>query len=265
MKNFKDKYGPWSLVTGASSGIGKQYANQLACKGLGVVLVARNQANLRALEEELRSNYQVPVRSVAANLATQNGIDDLKEATADLEIGLLVNNVGREDSNHFLAIPAEKHMETVDLNIRAPLLLTHHFGEKMVQRKRGGIIGMSSIVAFQGIPFIANYAGTKAYDLVFFEGIAAEFKRHSVDVLVVAPGFTDTKLASRYEFSGTPMKPLTPEFVAKKAIGHLGRKTVSIPGAINGFLHWSGKRLFSRSRNTKSFGAVFSKVLRNSL
>ena len=205
------------------------------------------------------------MKVVAADLSTDAGIDAVKSATTNLEIGLLVNNAGREDSHHFLEIPVANHLQTIDLNVRAPLLLTHHFGEQMVQRKRGGIVAMSSIVAFQGVPFIANYAGTKAYDLVFFEGIAAEFAKDGIDVLVVAPGFTDTNLASRYEFSGTPVKPLAPEFVAEKAISHLGRRTLSIPGLVNRVLHGSGKFLFSRSRNTRSFGSVFGKVLRHSL
>ena len=124
---------------------------------------------------------------------------------------------------------------------------------------------MSSIVAFQGVPYIANYAGTKAYNLVFSEGIAAEFKKHNIDVLTLTPGFTKTNLAKAYDFSGTPFKPLDPYFVVQKAIKDLGRKRLSIPGSINAFLYWSGKFLFSRKMNTKSFGMVFRKVLKNSL
>ena len=265
MKRFKEKYGPWALVTGASGGIGEQFAHQIASKGLDVVLVARNAKKLAALKEELSSSHQVEAKIIAADLSTESGIDAVITGTADLEIGLLVNNVGREDSDHFLNIPIANHLQTIDLNVRTPMVLTHHFGAKMVEKKRGGVISMSSIVAFQGVPLIANYAGTKAYSLIFFESVAAEFEKHKIDVLVTAPGFTDTKLGSRYDFSGTPMKPLAPEFVARKAISQLGRKRLSIPGVINGFLYWSGKRLFSRARNTKSFGSVFSKVLHKSI
>ena len=182
-----------------------------------------------------------------------------------MEIGLLVNNAGREDSNHFLNIATKEHLQTIDLNIKVPLLLTHHFGAKMVERKKGGIINMSSIVAFQGVPYIANYAGTKAYNLIFSEGIAAEFKKHQVDILTATPGFTKTNLAKVYDFTGTPFKPLDPSFVAQKVIKDLGRKRLSIPGFINAFLYWSGKFLFSRQMNTSSFGIVFKKVLRNTL
>ena len=265
MQNFKEKYGPWALITGASSGIGKQYATHVAAQGLNVVHVARSKEKLFSLEKEIHATYNVKTKVIVADLITEIGIDTVKTETSNLEVGLLINNAGRKDSNHFLKIPVEKQVDTIDLNIKAPLILTHHFGEKMTKKKKGGIIAMSSIVAFQGVPYIANYAATKAYDLIFFEGIAAEFKKYNIDVLIVTPGFTKTNLASMYDFSGTPFKPLDPSFVAKKAIKNLGRKRLTIPGFINNFLYWSGKFLFSRRMNTTSFGIVFRKVLRNSL
>ncbi|MFK5974557.1 MAG: SDR family NAD(P)-dependent oxidoreductase [Flavobacteriaceae bacterium] len=245
MKKFKEKYGSWGLITGASSGIGKEYATSIAAQGIDIVLVARSEEKLHRIGKELRNKYQVQVKIIVADLASEGGVDILIHETRDLEIGLLVNNVGREDSNHFLKIAAKEHLETIDLNIKVPLLLTHHFGAKMVERKKGGIINMSSIVAFQGVPFIANYAGTKAYNLIFSEGIAAEFKKYNIDVLVVTPGFTKTNLAKTYDFSRTPFKALAPHFVAQKALRDLGEKRLSIPGFINAFLYWSGKFLFS--------------------
>jgi len=265
MKTFKEKYGSWSLVTGASSGIGQQYVKLIANEGLNIVLIARSEDKLLALKKELVSKYNIDIKIIVADLTSINGLEKVKKETIGLEIGLLVNNAGREDSNHFLKIPTTKHLETIDLNIKAPLLLTHHFGEKMTERKRGGIIMMSSIVAFQGVPYIANYAATKSYNLIFSEGIAAEFKKHNIDVLVVTPGFTKTNLANRYEFSGTPFKPLAPNFVANQALKKLGKKRLTIPGFINGFLYWNGKFIFSRKMNTMSFGMVFQKVLRKIL
>lgn len=265
MKTFKEKYGPWVLITGASSGMGKEYAKLIAAKGLNVILVARNKETLHIIAQDLAIKHQVQTKIIVADLTIENAINTVINETRDLEIGLLVNNAGREDSNHFLKIAIKEHLQTIDLNIKAPLLLTHHFGAKMKERKKGGILNMSSIVAFQGVPYIANYSGTKAYNLIFSEGIAAEFKKYNIDVLTVTPGFTKTNLAKSYDFSGTPFNPLDPSFVAQKAIKDLGRKSLSIPGFMNAFLYWSGKFLFSRKTNTNSFGMVFKKVLRNSL
>ncbi|PCJ82560.1 MAG: hypothetical protein COA49_00400 [Bacteroidetes bacterium] len=265
MKKFIEKYSSWGLITGASSGIGKQFAISLAARGLNIVLVARSKEKMLLIGKELVDKYDVAIKVIVADLASEVGIDTLISETNDLEIGLLVNNVGREDSDHFLKISTKEHVQTIVLNIQVPLLLTHHFGAKMVERKKGGIINMSSIVAFQGVPYVANYAGTKAYNLIFSEGIAAEFEKHNIDVLAVTPGFTKTNLAQTYNLSGTPFKPLTPYFVAQKAVKDLGKKRLSIPGAINAFLYWNGKFLFSRKMNTRSFGMVFKKALRNSL
>lgn len=265
MKAVKDKYDNWALVTGASSGIGNEYATHMASQSLNIVLVARNEKKLRDIEKELISKYKVNVEVIAADLTIESDIETLFKKTNDLEIGLLVNNAGREDSNHLVKIPIKQHLNTIDLNIKTPLILTHHFEAKMIDRKKGGIINMSSIVSFQGVPYVANYAGTKAYNLIFSEGIAAEFKKHNSDVLAVTPGFTKTNLAMVYDFTGTPFAPLEAGFVAKKALKDLGRKRLSIPGFINAFLYWNGKFLFSRPMNTTAFGMVFKKVLRNTL
>ncbi len=265
MNNYKEKYGPWALITGTSSGIGKEYALLLAANGLHIILVARNKEKLMLLEKEIATTYKVKTKVIVADLTQEEGVDLVKNETSNLEVGLLVNNAGKEDSDHFLKTRVNNHIETIDLNVKAPLILTHHFGGKMTERKRGGIITMSSIVAFQGVPYISNYAATKAYNLIFSEGIAAEFKKYNVDVLVVTPGFTKTNLANAYDFSGTPFKPLDPDFVAKRAIKNIGKKRLVIPGFINAFLYWSGKFLFSRKMNTASFGMVFKKVLRNTL
>ena len=265
MKNYKEKYGQWALITGASSGIGKEYAINLAAKGLNIIMVARSSERLMLLEKEIASKYKVNTMTIVADLTKEEDLDHVKRETSKLEVGLLVNNAGKEDSDHFLKTQINTHLETIDLNVKAPLILTHHFGEKMTKRKRGAIITMSSIVAFQGVPYISNYAATKAYNLILSEGIAAEFKKYNVDVLVVTPGFTKTNLANAYDFSGTPFKPLEPSFVANKAIKSMGRKQLVIPGFINAFLYWSGKFLFSRKINTASFGMVFKKVLRNTL
>ena len=150
MENLLNKYGEWALITGASKGIGEEFSRQIAAKGLNVVLVARSETRLKELARSIETEYPVKTRVVVADLTESAGMVRLLEVTVDLNIGLLVNNAGREDSGPFLQIPIDDALGTIDLNIKIPLQLTHHFGTKMQARKKGGILFMSSIVAFQG-------------------------------------------------------------------------------------------------------------------
>jgi short-subunit dehydrogenase len=265
MNKFVRKYGEWALITGASKGIGLEFSRQIAAQGLNVVLVARSENSLKQLASSIESDYPVKARIVVADLTEVDGIARLLEATADLDIGLLVNNAGREDSGPFLQIPIDDAIKTIDLNIKVPLQLTQHFAAKMQVRGKGGILIMSSIVAFQGVPNIANYAASKAYDLVFAEGIAAELEPSNIDVLSVNPGFTKSDLSPDINFDGLPVKPMSADAVVKTALNDLGKSRVSVPGRVNKFLYYSGKYLQSRRINTAAFGHVFRRVLRNKL
>ena len=265
MNKFIQKYGKWALITGASKGIGLEFSRQIAANGLNVVLVARSENSLKQLSSSIESDYPVKTRIVVVDLTGVDGIARLLEATADLDIGLLVNNAGREDSGPFLQIPIDDAIKTIDLNIKVPLQLTQHFAAKMQARGKGGILIMSSIVAFQGVPNIANYAASKAWDLVFAEGIAAELKASNIDVLSVNPGFTRSELSPDINFDGLLIKPMSADVVVKTALNDLGKSRVSVPGLVNKFLYYSGKFLQSRRVNTMAFGHVFRKVLRNKL
>ncbi|MBW4707470.1 SDR family NAD(P)-dependent oxidoreductase [Roseobacter sp. YSTF-M11] len=263
--DFTSTYGPWAVVTGASSGIGVATAYALASQGLNVILVARRQLLLDTLAQDLAHRFGVEAIVVAADLTTPEGVAAVRTGTADYDVGLLVNNAGREDSGHFVGSDAQNALQTIDLNIRAPYLLAHHFAPKLVDRGRGGLVFLSSIVALQGVPYIANYAATKAYDLVLAESLASELEPRGVDVLAVAPGFTATNLSPDFDFSGMSIKPISPALVASHILRDLGRRRLSVPGKMNRFLVIMGKRVFSRRQNTQTFGKVFRKVLRRKL
>jgi short-subunit dehydrogenase len=265
LHGFKLKYGPWVVVTGASAGIGMEFARQLAAENLNIVLVARRDNRLVELSKAIEKEYGVQVRVIRADLTTRDGIAKIKEQTDDLDVGLLVNNAGREDSGRFVDTDVEDALATLHLNTRAPMLLSHHFAQRMIKRDTSGIIFLSSIVAFQGVPYIANYAATKAYDLIFAESLAAELKPDGVDVLAVAPGFAATDLSPDFDFTGLPMKPMSPETIVKNAVASLGNQRLAVPGLVNKFLYYSGKYLMPRAANSASFGKVFSAVLRHKI
>ncbi len=265
MASFRERYGDWALVTGASSGIGREYARQIAAKNVDVILVARRKERLEQLASELTDEHAVRARIIASDLSERSGVETVLRETADTDVGLLVNNAGREDSGHFLESSVDEALNTIDLNCKAPLQLTHHFAKKMKERRKGGILFMSSIVAFQGVPYIANYAATKAYDLVLAESLAAELRQWNIDVGVIAPGFTETELSPDFNFEGLPMKPMPASQVARDAIRSLGRSRLRVPGAMNKFLYASGKYLQTRRMGTYGFGQVFGRVLRSKL
>ena len=262
MQSLRERYGNWALVTGASSGIGREFAKQLAARNVDLVLVARRKERLEQLAAELTDEHAVRTRIIIADLSQPSGIETIVRETADIDVGLLVNNAGREDSGHFLEIPVDEALTTIDLNIKAPLQLSHHFSRRMRARGRGGILFMSSIVAFQGVPYIANYAATKAYDLVLAESLAAELGQWNIDVGVVAPGFAETELSSGFNFDGLPMKLMPAAKIAREGIEGLGRSRLTVPGVINKLLYGSGKYLQTRRMSTYGFGRVFGRVLR---
>ena len=203
---FREKYGPWALVTGASAGFGELFAKMLAERGLNVVLLARRKDRLEALAAGIESEYGVQARVVAADLSAPDFLDSVIEQTRELEIGLLVNNAGFTNSGDFLDNDLDAEIRLVDVNCRAAMVLAHHFGRAMRERQRGGMIFSASIAGFSAIPFWANYSASKGYDLLLAEALHNELRRHGVDVLALCPGATHTEFAS---YTGAMAKLMT--------------------------------------------------------
>ncbi len=263
--NQPNPHQSWTLVTGASGGIGLAYCEELAKKQQPVILVARNENKLKEVSDQLRIQYGIATKVIAADLATPEGINKVIMQTKGLEISTLINNAGKEESGNFLSLAPQDMLSSIALNCSAPLLLTHHFAEEMANRGTGNILFVSSIVAFQGVPLIANYAATKSYLLTFAEGLALELQPKGVNISIAAPGFTNTNLAAEMDFSSTPIKPLEAEYVARYTLNKLGKKRIIIPGFMNKMLFVLGKRLQSRAFNSRVFGQVFKTVLKKKL
>ena len=237
MERLRARYGPWAVVTGASSGIGRGMALQLADAGLSVVLVARSQDALDKLAADLCSRPGVEARTVAVDLALEAGTVAVEEATRDLDVGLLIAAAGFGTSGPFLESSLEEELEMLDVNCRAPLQMSLHFGRRFAGRGRGGLVLMGSIVGFQGTPKSANYAATKAYVQTIAEALHAELAPLGVDVLASAPGPTDSGFASR---AGMQMgRTLKPEDVARSTLAALGRRSTVLPGALSKLLAYS--------------------------
>lgn len=260
MKRIKDKYGPWALITGASSGIGEEFSKQLAKVGLNLVLVARRKKQLDTIASLLKQTYSIEVKTISVDLTEKAFLNEIRKTTDVLNIGLLINNAGLWKMGKYVDIALEDELKMIDLNIKAPAILTHHFAPKMIINKKGGIINVASMLGYLGVPYSTVYAATKAFEVVKSEGLWYELKKLGVDVLALNPGLTKTAMIDDYDFSHMPMKPSSPKLVVRTALKALGKKSQVIPGTLNKILGTLSKRMMSRDMNTKMFGMLFGKT-----
>src|SRR5882672_9659770 len=234
----------WAIVTGASGGMGTAFTKSLAQRGYSVLAVARGVEPLVRMAEELKKDGAM-VETLAADLASAEGVKivvDRAHALGDIE--LLVNNAGLSTSGDFLDQSADKEIQSIRVNVEALYTLTRKIVPGMVARKRGGILNIASIVAFQAIPYWTTYAATKAFVLAFGEGLAYELRDSGVRVVTVCPGFTKTGL---YADSGVPgiagrLLPFaTPEEVVRVALAaYDAGRVVRVVGLTNRLLAISG-------------------------
>src|SRR6266850_6001196 len=182
----KRRFGPWAVITGASSGIGKEFARQIAASGVHVALVGRREPLLRTVGAECTQASGVQHRIIPLDLSEPDFLPVLADATRDLDVGLAVSNAGTANPGEFLKLDRQLLQATLRLSTMAHLDIIHHFGAKLVERRRGGLILIGSTGAEIGVPFLANDGGAKAYIHSLGEALHYEFKPRGVYVTVVA-------------------------------------------------------------------------------
>ena len=257
-----NQYGPWAVITGASDGIGKALAEELAASGLNLILVARRRPILEKLANQLCSKYNIDVRVIAEDLTQPSSLKAIEEITTGLDIGLLVAAAGFGSSGDFIDAYIEDELSIIDVNCRSVVQQCHYFAHRFKQRQHSGIILFSSIFAFQGVPGSANYAASKAFIQSFAEGIQAEFKSKNIDVLSAAYGPVNTGFADR---ANMVMKlAQSPENVARSTLASLGKKTTTRPGAISKLLGYSLSCL-PRWARTKILSMVVADMTKHQL
>lgn len=225
--SLRERYGDWALVTGASAGIGEEFARALAAEGLSLVLTARREERLRSLADELEKRFDVSTRTVAIDLADPDGPDRLADAVQDLDIGILVNNAGLGYAGRLDKQDTDRLKALLAVNCHAPLVLTSRIVPAMVERRRGAVIFTSSAAAFQAMPFHAVYSATKAFDLFLGEAMFVELRGQGVDVLTLAPGPVATEFqeaADEISHGG-----LTPASQVAAALASLGVAPSVVP------------------------------------
>ncbi|HTY31735.1 SDR family NAD(P)-dependent oxidoreductase [Mycobacterium sp.] len=230
------QFGPWAVVTGASSGIGREFAHQLADAGIKVVLVARRLAALQELGAALARGYGVDYRAVGVDLSDPGMLTPIAEATNDIDVGLLVSNAGAGLPGPFLDSDLQAQRAILRLNTAAHLGLTHHFGERLARRGRGGIVLVSALGAIHGVPYLAHTAATKAYVASLGVGLHGELAQHGVHVTVLYPGPTRTPAIAELGLDPDkmPIPPMAPDVCAREALRALQRNRARcVPGRVN--------------------------------
>jgi len=254
----KQRFGPWAVVTGSSSGIGKAIARHLGASGINVVLVARREAELERVGAELSRDFSVDYRVVKADLSAPNFFDDVERATRELDVGLVVGNAGFASPGEFLTLEREELLRAVRLKVDANLTLIHHFGRRLVARRRGGILLVSSIGGLAGVPYVAHTAGVEAYVLNLGEGLHVELEPRGVHVTVLMPGPTLTESMAKMgvDPSEMPLKPMSAERCAAEGLHALARnRATHVAGRMNRIM----ARIMPRGVATSLMGALIGK------
>lgn len=209
-----------ALITGASAGIGREFAQVFAQQGHDLVLVARSGAKLRALADELAARHGVRCTGIAADLSSAAAARKLFDQVAakKIEVGVLVNNAGVLHEGPFTETALDDHLQLLALNVVGLTALTHLFVGPMIERRSGRILNVSSVSAFQPVPRLASYAASKAYVLSLTEALSVELEGTGVTATALCPGFTDTDMVKKDDGGrmSVPLVPnLSPQEVAR--------------------------------------------------
>ena len=229
---FRDRFGPWAVIAGGSDGIGSAFAEELASRGLALALIARDAAKLAAKATEIHERYGVEVRSASIDLTDAEAAIRVGEFTRDLDVGLFIYNAGSgRNMGPFLEADVENWIHQVNLSCSGPVRLAHHFGARLCERGRGGIVVMSSLGSLSGSAYVTTYAASKSFDTIFAEGLWQELTPRGVDVVGCLAGATDTE-TFREDTGGMP-DAMDPRDVARETLDFLGRGPTFVPGVSN--------------------------------
>jgi uncharacterized protein len=265
MMTFYEKYGKTALVAGASEGLGAAYACALAARGLDLVLVARRRQLLEDTAARIQLQYRVKVLPVVCDLAAPDAISMVVEATDDKPIDFLVYNAASSWIGPFLATGLETHQNIAAVNTGTPLAMLHYYGGKMVDRRRGGVVLMTSIAGFQGSGFLATYAATKAFCRVLAEGLWYEWRSAGVDVIACCAGATTTpNYLNTNPGRASWLEPRVqrPEQVVEECLGRIGRVPSFVSGRSNRFVSFLMQHVFSRKKAILMMGNGMKKMYR---
>jgi uncharacterized protein len=253
--------GKWALVTGASAGIGKALAEELAAGGTNLVLTARRVDRLEDLARTLQEKFKVKTEIVAADLAEAAAPETIFAFTRgkNIVVELLVNNAGFGQYGELHHVETQRLLDMVQVNCGAVVHLTRLYLPEMVRRRRGDILILASTASFQAVPYISTYAATKAFDLLFAEGLAEEMKPHGIRVCALCPGSTESEFHDVAGQSGlaSMRKRETAEKVARTGLAALAAGKSSVISGFQNILGAQSQRIVPRRLVTRIAGKLF--------
>lgn len=239
-----------ALITGASSGIGKAYAQKIASLGIHLILTARSEQKLNDLADELRKKYSVNVEVIVLDLAQSNSAQNLFDEVQakKLSVEILINNAGFGKWTKFLDQSVSTYQEMITLNISSVTSLCYLFLPQILANKKGIMINISSTGAFQPLPYIAVYGASKSYVLQFTEALAGEYSSSGVKFLAVCPGNTETNFTQVANADTSGMKSSTVDDVVSATVAALDKNKATVVVGCSNYLTSQLPRILSRKK-----------------
>jgi short-subunit dehydrogenase len=253
MNTLKEQFGSWAIIAGATEGIGEQFSLQLAAKGLNILLIARKQEGLDRVSSMICERYpSVQCESLSLDLSDPELSQKLLSFSKDKEVGLVVCNAVYSFIGNFLDDNLDSQKLCLDVNCLSPLTFINVFKDKMLERKRGGILLVSSMSGFQGSAMVSTYAASKAFITVLAEGLWYELKDQGIHVMACVAGATLTPNFEKHTPAQkiSSVMPMTPEDVVSEALAAFEKRKgpTIIVGKINKFVSFLFGRIFSRKQ-----------------
>ena len=260
MSDFPERYGEWALIAGASEGLGAAFAEQLAARGMNVIMLARREKLLAELAGRLAAQYGVETHWEALDLADPDLSARVQAACGDNSPGLLVYNAALIPTGPFVELTQNLLEEIARVNVLGPLALTRALLDPMRSRGRGAVVLMSSMSGIQGWPGLAAYSATKAFNTTLGEALWNELGEEGIDVVASCPGAISTPAYFR-NFGRRTLGMLTPQTVARATLDALGRGPRVVPGLFNRIGWQITTRLLPRKPLIRLAGRMMKKVL----
>ncbi|MFI5134286.1 MAG: SDR family NAD(P)-dependent oxidoreductase [Chitinophagales bacterium] len=261
--NFREKYGDTALIAGASEGIGAAFARALASRGMNVILIARRKEPLEKTASEIEKKFGVRAMSVVCDLADENALEKIQSAIGDVEVNLLVYNAALSPIGPFLKLSDDEMLKVASINMLTPMKFAHAFGARMIEKRKGAIVLITSLAGFQGSGYLAMYSATKAFNRMLAESLWYEWKNKGVDVIACVAGATSTPgyIQSKPKSAGMfAPRVQQPHEVAEECLKKLGRVPSFISGRGNRVASFFMQNIFSRKTAVKIMGDATKKI-----